>query len=688
MARNAVSNLFCSKLHERGEGGDSNAAAESKFFAKIRELESAIDGLMWPIPIRLLGQTAGSSSEAVYTNARAIADMAQAFASAAKSESLGCGLLARRDVHISSTMKNGMMAWSGARSAATVGPIFDDDLPREDPREHMGFPTSQTIKDAEEDREALGAESSALSIAIESLSLEESLAVPSSALDFDAKHNQERLGKGLELIRSGQFDDAAQSLCQTLKRIERGRSSKNSTILVNDAKLLLAQARVGQKNDVDAETTLLEILEAVEQDHSLALSAKHALAEIAIRREDFNSAKALALEAVQGKDRLFGQSSATYSESFKLLSWIYAKLGQEDEVERRSALLAANLEGNSATITPISTRMPAVNVADRFIKCHGEICILLQGGKIDLAVSIGIHFLKDHYIPAPPYRCESHKKSWVKWDEIESNIRNSDGRGFLGWTSGMCAAHFLAMADPEAVTEMDYLLSNGLDTAAITILPPPSLKEGQDDDTGCTLLMTAAFAGHASVVRCLLQHGAVASTEDTRTKKTALAYAAAAGDLKSMQLLCSETPSENAMALAMNTSCQRDQMEAVLWLLDHGGDVKGRGWLGAMPIHAAASGGSVRLISMFLSKGCELTEIDDERWNLASYAAYFGKDETLKFLIKEGADVSAEDQDGRTALLSAAEGGNSNTFLTLISHGANVEEVDNHGENALTLASL
>jgi len=102
------------------------------------------------------------------------------------------------------------------------------------------------------------------------------------------------------------------------------------------------------------------------------------------------------------------------------------------------------------------------------------------------------------------------------------------------------------------------------------------------------------------------------------------------------------------------------------------------------PLHWAARGGSVEVVSLLISGG-ELVSLKDSNGETPLFwAAAGGKIQTAALLIKQGADVNATNEFGRTPLLIATRDTDAPELAKLlVDSGANVNARDNRAENAL-----
>ena len=138
-----------------------------------------------------------------------------------------------------------------------------------------------------------------------------------------------------------------------------------------------------------------------------------------------------------------------------------------------------------------------------------------------------------------------------------------------------------------------------------------------------TPLQVAAIAGHATVVKLLLEHNADASIGFP-------------GDGENMQSIL--------------YAAVRNRHEAVAELLiQHSNDVSMTNTAGILPLAFCANRGFVRCVSMLLERGVDACAKDNMGWTALHRAAYGGHVAIIRLLRMHGAKVLAECNLGNTA---------------------------------------
>lgn len=169
--------------------------------------------------------------------------------------------------------------------------------------------------------------------------------------------------------------------------------------------------------------------------------------------------------------------------------------------------------------------------------------------------------------------------------------------------------------------------------------------------TGETPLIHALTHENDGIAAALVESGADVNMTGKSVMQVPLTKAAIRCSLDLMELMVKHgavvhqdgyTPIH---AVSQSSSC-RDRQQVLVYLLEHGGNVRAKSSEGLTALHIATS------------------------------------PEVAQFLIKNGADVNAQATDGRTPLAWAVYG-NIDVVKVLLGHGAKVDLADNAGETPL-----
>ena len=98
----------------------------------------------------------------------------------------------------------------------------------------------------------------------------------------------------------------------------------------------------------------------------------------------------------------------------------------------------------------------------------------------------------------------------------------------------------------------------------------------------------------------------------------------------------------------------KGQQEVVEKMIKKGADVNKTGWT---PLHYAASGGHVAVISLLLENSAYIDAESPNGSTPLMMAAMYGTSHAVKFLLQEGADATLKNQQGLTALQFAERAG-------------------------------
>ncbi len=199
------------------------------------------------------------------------------------------------------------------------------------------------------------------------------------------------------------------------------------------------------------------------------------------------------------------------------------------------------------------------------------------------------------------------------------------------------------------------------------------LEKGADvetrDKAGSTLLMIATTKGYREIVRILIEKN-VSVNATTRNSFTALYGAAMTGNIEIVELLLENGADVNVGRPAIISAAQRNRIDIMRLLLNHGTVVKDTDILLSVMNPSAAE---------FLIKNGADVNAQDRHGNTVLIRKFRYSDraphEIIKVLIENNADLSIKNNEGKTALMIAAERGDNEIARFLIDSGADINEL-------------
>ncbi|KAL0636975.1 hypothetical protein Q9L58_004078 [Maublancomyces gigas] len=207
------------------------------------------------------------------------------------------------------------------------------------------------------------------------------------------------------------------------------------------------------------------------------------------------------------------------------------------------------------------------------------------------------------------------------------------------------------------------------------------------NESGMTALARAASAGDLSTVQVLLELGANMEASD-KNGYTALLFAAENGQTEMVTILLSAGASITALRNRLvpfppcdpgkgplHLAAANGHAETVKALLARGSKSDSTAThLRNTALHEAATNGHMDTVEILLADcgGVNIGAMNSEGETALALAAGSGHTETVEALLFGGADVEGIARVGHAPLILAAQGGHSETVKTLLTHGARV----------------
>ncbi|XP_046543615.1 serine/threonine-protein phosphatase 6 regulatory ankyrin repeat subunit B-like [Haliotis rubra] len=208
-------------------------------------------------------------------------------------------------------------------------------------------------------------------------------------------------------------------------------------------------------------------------------------------------------------------------------------------------------------------------------------------------------------------------------------------------------------------------------------------------------LHDACRKGDLGLVRSILSRGLVdVNSRDDKYRMTPLMVAAHEGHRRLFAFL---------VRTGANVSHVDENGDNVLHLARRGGrmrfvkyvvtqysvDINSKGMYGSTPLLQAVYCGHRDLLKFLVTKGANLSHVDDDGGNILHWACRGGHVGVVKEILTQyNIDVNSRENHGETSLMKAASKGHLGVFLFLVSKGANVSNVDEKGDNILHHASI
>ncbi|XP_046580618.1 kinase D-interacting substrate of 220 kDa-like [Haliotis rubra] len=175
-----------------------------------------------------------------------------------------------------------------------------------------------------------------------------------------------------------------------------------------------------------------------------------------------------------------------------------------------------------------------------------------------------------------------------------------------------------------------------------------------------TPVMRAAREGHRHVVEFLVSRGADVSLVDD-VGNNILHWACMGGDRETVEYVLS--------------------LDVV--------DVNSRGWRSWTPVMRAAREGHRHVVELLVSRGADVSLVDDDGDNILHWACMGGDRETVEYVLSlDVVDVNSRGLRSRTPVMRAAREGHRHVVELLVSRGADVSLVDDVGNNILHFACM
>ena len=228
---------------------------------------------------------------------------------------------------------------------------------------------------------------------------------------------------------------------------------------------------------------------------------------------------------------------------------------------------------------------------------------------------------------------------------VEVNAKADDGTTALLCAAGQ-AYHDVVEQLRAAGAETGFLeaVALGDEATARSLTPEPG---SQSPEWGRSLLLWAARAGRADVIRLLHRCGTSADMTDSRGKSPFM-RAIMSGDVETVEALldCGAHPNVPAQGIASFTpltwAINMGQTEIVRLLVQRGADVNAVGRHGETPLRSAAMKGNVEAARILLEAGADPNQTSGEITMTAlGFATMMAGTDMVRLLLEHGAEPNS-----------------------------------------------
>ncbi|XP_046558367.1 putative ankyrin repeat protein RF_0381 [Haliotis rubra] len=214
------------------------------------------------------------------------------------------------------------------------------------------------------------------------------------------------------------------------------------------------------------------------------------------------------------------------------------------------------------------------------------------------------------------------------------------------------------------------------------------------DDDGNNILHVSCIGGHLHMVVYVLSGFIFDINSRGKSGRTPAMLAAEEGHRNVFNLIVSRNCNLNLGDSCGNNfihiACLGGSTEMVNYLLCGNTDaIESRGRDGRTPIMSAAENGHTGVVKLLLSKGCDVTSLDDYGDSILHIACSGGRVDMVTFVLSLGHfDINSRGRFGRTPALVAAEKGHRQVLDFLVCEGGDLSLKDTEDDDILHVACV
>jgi ankyrin repeat protein len=338
-------------------------------------------------------------------------------------------------------------------------------------------------------------------------------------------------------------------------------------------------------------------------------------------------------------------------------------IGREEYPNKRgrSALMIAALQGHESIVRLLLKNQADVNAVD----CFGSTTLsrAAAGGHLPI-----VRLLLQH-------RIQSSKEPRTRKDRqvFERFINASD--------------HILSIhCGGEDWTALKKAAYNGHEST-VRLLLEHRADVNATGRKGESALRKAAIQGHESTVRLLLEHRADVSAQSL-VKYT---YTRTVLHESIVLLLLEQRADVNAADengdTALKVAANEGHESTVRLLLEHRADVNATGQYQQTSLMNAVSRGDESIVRLLIEHRADVNAVDMNQYAVLSTAVSNGQESIVRLLIEHRAHVNAADWSGEISLITAAKKGHESILRLLLDHQADVNAVDKKRNSAISFAA-